>query len=123
VKVSQLEQKINKMAPLMTTVTCRSRPTTFTTETKQQCRLTKQQLPEAEFVNAVNFFHNIWNPELSEAPVPPMTSQVTENLHEVYEEQGQEDDDDDEEDLEETENEPYTHKFSSPKRKTIKLPT
>ncbi len=107
----------------MTTVTCRSRPTTFTTETKQQCRLTKQQLPEAEFVNAVNFFHNIWNPELSEAPVPPMTSQVTENLHEVYEEQGQEDDDDDEEDLEETENEPYTHKFSSPKRKTIKLPT
>jgi hypothetical protein len=36
VQVSKLEKKINKMAPLETTVTCRSRMTTFNTETEQQ---------------------------------------------------------------------------------------
>jgi hypothetical protein len=39
VKVSQLEQKINKMAPITMTVTCKSRPTTFNTKTKQRWRL------------------------------------------------------------------------------------
>jgi hypothetical protein len=54
------------MASITTTVTCKSRPATFNNKTEQQWRLNLQQLLEEEFVNAINFFHNIRNPELGE---------------------------------------------------------
>jgi hypothetical protein len=59
VQVSKLEQNINKMAPLTMTVACKSRMTTFNTETEQQWKQNQHQLPEEDFVNAMNFFHNI----------------------------------------------------------------
>jgi len=133
VQVSQLEQKINKMAPIIMTITCKSRPTTFNTETKQQWRLNQHQLLEGEFINAVNFFHNIQNPELSETPIPQMTNQGTEKLHDIHEEQGQEDEEEVEDDLKEINNLEFeddleeinnllcTHRSSNPRRKTIKL--
>jgi hypothetical protein len=40
VRVSQLAQKINNMAPPMT-LTCKNWPTTFNTETKQKWKLTQ----------------------------------------------------------------------------------
>jgi hypothetical protein len=57
---------------------------------------------------------------LSETQIPQMASQVTESLHDIHKEKVREEDYD-EEGLEEAENEPYTHRFSSPKRKTVKL--
>jgi len=104
VQVSQLEKMINKIAHITMTITCKSRPTTSNTKTKQQWRLNQHQLLEGEFVNAVNFFHNIWNPELGETPVPQMTKQGTEKLHDVHKEQGQEDEDEVEDDLQEMKN-------------------
>jgi hypothetical protein len=109
VQVSQLEQKLNKMAPMTTTITCKSRPTTFNTETEQQWRLDQHQLLEGEFVNAVNFFHNIQNPELGETAVPQTTNQGTEKLQDVHEKQGPEDEDEVEDDLEEMKNQLCTH--------------
>jgi hypothetical protein len=55
VKVSQLAQRINKLTPT-TTVTCKNWSTIFNTEIKHQWRLTRPQLLEEDFVNAVNFF-------------------------------------------------------------------
>jgi hypothetical protein len=54
VELSRLTQKINQLMNT-TTLLCRSGPSTFNTEIEQQWKLTQQHLPEAEFVNAVNF--------------------------------------------------------------------
>jgi hypothetical protein len=120
VRVSQLAQKINNMAPPMT-LTCKNWPTTFNTETKQKWKLTQQHLPEEEFVNAFNFFHNFQNPELGETQISQATNQVTESLPEINKEHGPEKDYNEEECLDEDEDKPYTHRFSGPKRKTIKV--
>jgi len=44
VQVSKIEEKINKTAPLKTTVTCRSQMTTFNMEIKQQWEQNQHQL-------------------------------------------------------------------------------
>jgi hypothetical protein len=103
------------------TIMCKSLPTTFNTQTEQQYRLNQHQLLQGEFINAVNFFHNIRNPELGETPVPQMTNQGTGKLHDVHKEQGQEDEDKVEDDLEEMKNQLCTYKSSNPRRKMIKL--
>jgi hypothetical protein len=54
------------MAPLGTKVTCKSRTTTFNTETEQQWKQNQQQLLGEDFVNTMNFFHNVRKPELRE---------------------------------------------------------
>jgi hypothetical protein len=59
VQISKLEQKINKMAPLMLTITCKIRTTTLNTETEQQWKQNQHQLPQEKFINAMNLFHNI----------------------------------------------------------------
>jgi hypothetical protein len=64
VQVSKLEKKINKLAPLEQTVTYKSRMNTFNTETEQQWKQNQRQISEEEFVNMVNFFHNLRKPEL-----------------------------------------------------------
>jgi len=93
------------MAPLTTTVTCKSRPTTFNTDSEQQWKLHQHQLLEEEFVNAVNFFCHIrtqWNFKSSDNPK-------------------QEDKEGVEDDLEEVDNLLCPHKSGNPKRKMIKL--
>jgi len=77
----ELEQKINKMAPLIMKVTCKCRPTTFNTEMEQQWKLNQHHLLEEEFVNAINFFHNIQNSELSETSSHQTTQQATDKLN------------------------------------------
>jgi hypothetical protein len=119
VKVSKLAQRINKLTPT-TTVTCKNWSTIFNMEIEHQWRLTRPQLLEEDFVNAINFFHNIWYPELSETQMHQTASQDTESLHNFNEEQGQ-DEDLDEEGLNEAENKQYTHKFDGLKRKKVKL--
>jgi hypothetical protein len=84
VQVSKLEQKINKMAPLIMTVTCKSQPTTFNMEMEQQWKLNQHHLLEEEFVNAVNFFHDIQNSELSETSSHQTTQQDTEKLNDNH---------------------------------------
>ncbi len=64
VQVSKLEKKIKELAPLETTVTCKSQMNTFNTEIEQQWKQDQHQISEKEFVNAINFFHNFWKPEL-----------------------------------------------------------
>jgi hypothetical protein len=64
VQVSKLEKTINELAPLEQTVTCRSRNTTFNTDTEQQWNQNQPQISEGEFVNLVNFFHDFRKPEL-----------------------------------------------------------
>jgi hypothetical protein len=66
VQVSKLEENLNKLTPLDTTVTCKSRVTMFNSETEQQWKQNQQQLSEEEFINMVNFFHDFKKPELEE---------------------------------------------------------
>jgi hypothetical protein len=63
VQVSKLERKLNEMAPLGTKVTCKSWTTTFNTETEQQWKQNQQLLTGEDFVNMMNFFHNVRKPE------------------------------------------------------------
>ncbi len=117
VQISKLEQKINKMALLTTTVTCKSRTTTFNTETEQQWKQNQHQLLEEDFVNEINFFHNIRKSELRETS----SHQTTEKLDDNHEDQNQEDEERAEDDLEELDNLICTHKAGNPRRKAIKL--
>jgi hypothetical protein len=66
VPISKLKQKINQMAPLTKTITCRIRSNTFNTDTEQQWQQTRHQLHEEEFTNAMNLFYNLQNPQLGE---------------------------------------------------------
>jgi hypothetical protein len=64
VPVSKLEKKINDLAPLEQTVTCKSRINTFNIEVEQQWEQNQQQISEEEFINTDNFFHEFWEPKL-----------------------------------------------------------
>jgi hypothetical protein len=121
VKVRQLEQKINKMAPIPTKVICKSWPTTFNTDTEQQWRLNQHLLLEEEFVNAVNFFHNVRNPDLGETPISQMTHQTTEKDNDDHKERNQEEEQEVENDFKEVNNLLCTHKSGNSRRKMIKL--
>jgi hypothetical protein len=91
VQISKLEKKIYKRTPLPKTVACRSQSTTFNTETEQQWQQNQHQLPEEEFINAVNFFHNLRNPELGERSNHQMAQPGTCQFHDNHEDQIQED--------------------------------
>jgi hypothetical protein len=64
VQVSKLEKKIKELAPLETTVTCKSQMNMFNMEIEQQWKQNQHQISEKEFVNTINFFHDFWKPEL-----------------------------------------------------------
>lgn len=117
VQVSKLEEKINKMTPLETTVTCKSQMTTFNTETEQQWKQNQHQLSGDEFVNAFNFFHDFRKPELK-GKLSKATSRNSDNDNE---DSSQENEDETEGDLEEvfhlTNNNPISHL----RRKTIRI--
>jgi len=91
VQISKLEKKIYKRTPLPKMVACRSQSTTFNTETEQQWQQNQHQLPEEEFINAVNFFHNLRNPELGERSNHQMAQPGTCQFHNNHEDQIQED--------------------------------
>jgi hypothetical protein len=76
---------------------------------------------EEEFVNAINFFYNIRNSELSEAMSHQTTQQEMEKPDDSHEDRIQEDKEGVEDDLEEVNNFICTHKSGNPRRKTIKL--
>jgi hypothetical protein len=117
VQISKLEQKINRIAPLTTTVTCKSQTTTFNTEMEQQWKQNQHQLPEEDFVNALNFFHNIRKSELRETS----SHQTTEKLNDNHEDQNQEDKERAKDDVKEFYNLICTHKARNTRRKAIKL--
>ncbi len=103
------------------TVTCKTRPTTFNTETEQQWKLNQHQLLEEEFVNAVNFFHNIQNSELSEDSSHQTTPPDTEKLNDNHEDLTQGEKEEVKDDLEEVDNLIGTHKSGTSRRKSIRL--
>ncbi len=53
-------------------------------EMEQQWKLNQHHLLEEEFVNAVNFFHDIQNSELSETSSHQTTQQDTEKLNDNH---------------------------------------
>ncbi len=60
VEVSQLALALEQLTgstPNDTPI-CRSRNKTFNTETKTQWRINQKEMPDEEFVNAINFFHH-----------------------------------------------------------------
>ncbi len=63
VQASKLEKKINEWAPLERRVTCKNRINTFNPEVEQQWEQNQQELPEEEFINTVNFFYELQEPE------------------------------------------------------------
>jgi hypothetical protein len=117
----KLELKINKMTPLTMTVTCKSWATTYNTDTEQQWEQNQHQLPEQEFFEAVNFFHNIRKSELGEILSHQTAQQGTEKLDNNHGGQTQEEEERTKEDLEEFGNVISTHKAGNPRRKMIKL--
>jgi len=118
VEVSQLTQKINQLAlPTdKTKVQGKSWNSTFNTEIECQWKLTHSQIPEEDFVTAVNFFHELQNPVLDIIHRPPTLDsdmgdkKLIYNLHE-----------DDHEGTEEEDEIKYNHWHSSRKRKMIWL--
>ncbi len=63
VRASKLEKKINDWAPLEQRVTCKSRIDTFNTEVEQQWKQNQHEILEEGFVNTVNFFYELQEPE------------------------------------------------------------
>jgi len=117
VQVSKIEEKINKTAPLKTTVTCRSQMTTFKMEIKQQWEQNQHQLLGNDFVNTVNFFHNFRKPEL-ERKRSKVTSR---NSDDNDENSNQENEDETENDFEEIYHLTNKYLTSHLRRKTISL--
>ncbi len=55
--------KINDWVPLEQKVICKSRMETFNTEVEQQWKQNQHEVSEEEFVNTVNFFYELQEPE------------------------------------------------------------
>ncbi len=117
VQVSKIEEKINKIAPLKTTVTCKSRMTTFNKEMEQQWEQNQHQLSGDDFVNTVNFAHNFRKPEL-EGKRSKVNSR---NYDDDNENSNQDKEEETEHDFEEIYHLTNNHLTSQLRRKTISL--
>ncbi len=117
VQVSKLEGKINKMTPLETMVTCKSQMTTFNTETEQQWKQNLHQLSGDDFVNTINFFHNIRKPELGGRS----NKYTTRKPNGDNRDQSQENKDEAQDDFEEVNNLSSNHQACHSRRKAIEL--
>jgi RNase H-like domain found in reverse transcriptase len=116
VQVSKLEEKINKIAQLKTTVTCKSPMTTFNIETKQQWKQNKHQLSGDDFVNT-NFFHDFRKLELDKK-----WDKVTSRNSDVdNEDSSQENEDETEGDFKEVYHLTNNHLTSYSRTKTIRI--
>jgi hypothetical protein len=114
VQVSKIEKKINKMAPLETTVTCKSQMTTFNTETVET-----KPAPTIgdDFVNTVNFFHNFRKPELD----GKLSKATSRNSNDDDKDLSQENKDETGGDFEEVYQLTNNHPTSHLRRKTIRI--
>jgi hypothetical protein len=117
VQASKLEKKINELAPLETTVTCKSQMNTFNTETEQQWKQNRHQILEEEFVNAVNFFHDFRKPELKEKS----GGATSRNYNNDDRGLSQVNEDENENNFEEIYHFTSNHPMSLSKRKTIRI--
>jgi len=120
VPISKLQQKINQIAPLTKTVTCKIQNDTFNTDTEQQWQQTRHQIQEEEFISAMNLFHNLQNLQMgdkSEVPMAPLETNQSQENHgtETFNDSG------DSEFEEQSSTRICTHKVAKTRRRTVKL--
>jgi hypothetical protein len=121
VQVSKLEKKINNWVPLEQRVTCKSRNNIFNTEVEQQWEQNQHEIPEEEFVNTVNFFYELQEPEHNQdwGNTNSGYHQITENYRET--DGTSEDEDRPEYDLDDLLHFSDNRPTYQPKRKSISL--